>query len=95
MAVGPKYLKYGIRLRVLKVRPPELPVAMSILGDGLTVLDSDVCDAVCSKGGRVSWGSMADSFFEDGLLLLDSVLSRRAVAFLLALCASPAPLSSP
>lgn len=94
MAVGPKYRKYGILLRVLKVRP-ELPVAISSLGDGLTVLESDAWEVVCGIDGRVSWGSIGASFFRAEVLLLDTVLARREGAFLLFFCASPAPLSSP
>lgn len=80
MAVGPKYLKYGILLRVLRERLPELPVGMSNLGEGLTVLESDVCEVLCAKGGRVSWGSMGDSCFRAGAFLPS--LGASAVALL-------------
>jgi hypothetical protein len=52
MAVGPKYLKYGIRLRVLRLKPPLLPVD-STLGEAWR-LNSEVCDVVCGRCGRVS-----------------------------------------
>jgi hypothetical protein len=55
MAVGPKYLKYGILFRVLRLRP-ALPLS-SNFGDGRIVLESEACDAVdvlCGRYGRVS-----------------------------------------
>jgi len=41
MAVGPKYLKYGILFRVFKLRP-ELPVVgSSVFGEMLMLLESE------------------------------------------------------
>lgn len=96
MAVGPKYLKYGIRLRVLKLKPEPLLGGFSCLGEGLRMLVSELCDTVemvWGRCGRVSCGSMGGSYRRGGMLF-EALLSLLA-AFGTSFCASPVPGSSP
>jgi hypothetical protein len=91
MAVGPKYLKYGIRLRVLRLNPEPALGGFSCLGEGSEACD--MVDTVCGRWGRVSWGSMGGSYFLGGTLF-DALLSLGAT-FLPCFCTSPVPGSSP
>lgn len=92
MAVGPKYLKYGILFRVFKLRP-ELLAVRSVFGEMLMLLESEFCEVVCGRRGRVSCGSMGGSGGREGALA-ETVLSLLGV-FLPSFCASVVPVSSP